>query len=85
MTELENLLGSSALETWPDSPSESVAPWLQYLSLSDAAILAAAIAARPDMFVTGDRAFFHPEVMRQSELRIVTPAEAVGIISTPCR
>ena len=47
------------------------------LDFTDATILAAAIAAQPDYFVTGDKRFLAPAIAERSGLRIVTPAQAV--------
>jgi len=42
------------------------------------AILAAAVAAQPDYFVTGDRQFIeNPEIAGKTELHIVTPAQFI--------
>ena len=46
------------------------------LSAADAAILAAAVAAQPDYFVTGDNHFLeNPGIREETGLHIVTPAQ----------
>ena len=67
-----------------DSPAkESVWAIEQYVARKDAPIIAAAIAAQPDYFVTYDRKDLldKPEVALLSRLKIVTPDVVVKIIS----
>jgi predicted nucleic acid-binding protein len=53
-----------------------IAEWAQYISLQNALILAAAVAAHPDYLITTDQHFFeNPEIVEKSGLRIVTPAQ----------
>lgn len=53
--------------------------WAKYLSQEDAIILAAAIRARVDCFITGDRHFRSAALQSQKmNLKILTPAEFVA-------
>lgn len=53
--------------------------WAKYLSQEDAIILAAAIRARVDCFITGDRHFHSAALQSQKmNLKILTPAEFVA-------
>ncbi|MDP3063283.1 MAG: PIN domain-containing protein [Chloroflexota bacterium] len=74
---VQQLLLDSRPEMWSTPPLDQVAIWIDLLSGPDAAILAAAIAAQPDYFVTGDKRFLHPAIAERSGLCIVTPAEAL--------
>jgi len=47
--------------------------WIRHLN--DAPVLAAALKARPDWLLTGNRAHFDTEVSARTGLRIVAPAE----------
>ena len=51
---LKVLLTNVPPEIIPDPPIEESGQWKGYLLAGDALILAAAISARPDYFVTGD-------------------------------
>lgn len=53
--------------------------WAKYLSQEDAIILAAAIHARVDYFITGDK-HFHSAALKSQKLnlKILTPAEFVA-------
>ena len=74
---VQQLLLDSRPEMWSTPPLDQVALWTDLLSRPDAAILAAAIAAKPDYFVTGDKRFLVPAIAERSGLRIVSPAEAL--------
>ncbi len=55
--------------------------WTKQLQSGDAAVLAAAIAARPDYFVTGDRHFTgNRSISEESGLRIVTPGQLLELL-----
>ena len=61
-----------------DPTPEEVKHWSGLLDIGDAAILASAVAAQPDYFVTGDRHFIrNPEIVKKAGLQIVTPARFV--------
>ncbi len=73
---LRKLLLSVPPEIAEDPPPEDIAFWAQVVHADDAGVLAAAVAARPDYLVTGDRHFFaNPGIAEKSGLRIVTPAQ----------
>lgn len=72
---LNTLLVNVPLEIAADPSTEAIRPWIKEIHLADAAILASAIAAKPDYFVTGDNHFLeHPVIKERSGLIIVTPA-----------
>lgn len=54
--------------------------WTKQLQSGDAAVLAAAIAARPDYFVTGDRHFIENPDVKETGLTIVTPSQFLKIV-----
>lgn len=55
--------------------------WTKKLRLGDASILAAAIAAQPDYFITGDRHFVeNPSIVKETGLTIVMPAQFLKIM-----
>lgn len=61
-----------------DPADENVAAILGTVNLSDAPILAAALAAQADCFVTGDRTLRTEALRLSSQLRILTPREFIG-------
>ncbi|MBI2917819.1 MAG: putative toxin-antitoxin system toxin component, PIN family [Chloroflexi bacterium] len=82
--ELRAILDSTESEMIESMLPAEVAHWRPYLRLGDATILAAAMAARPDYFVTGDRHFLdNPTLARESGLRIVSPAQFVELVDAP--
>jgi len=73
---LRRLLVNMPLEICKDPAPEEVKRWAGLLDAGDAAILAAAVAAQPDYFVTGDRRFLeNPNIAEKAKLQIVTPAQ----------
>lgn len=80
---LKRLLTNTPPEVVADPALTDVKRWTTKLQLGDAAILAAAITARPDYFITGDRHFFkNPAVVQESGLNIVIPAQFLKIIES---
>ncbi len=72
------LLVNAPPEVRNDPAPEEVKCWSGPLDIGDAAILAAAVAAQPDYFVTGDRRFIEsPEIAEKSGLHIITPAQFI--------
>lgn len=71
-------------EIVPDPSPEEVIRWQSVIEPQDAPILAAAVAASPDRFLTLDVKDFieDPHVAKKSGLRIETPAEFVQAIRT---
>jgi predicted nucleic acid-binding protein len=62
-----------------DPGKNEILPWAKYLSYEDAVILAAAIGARVDCFISGDTHFHSTELKSQKlNLKILTPAEFVA-------
>jgi len=75
---LRKLMVNAPPEIRKDPMPEEVKRWRGLLDIGDAAILAAAVAAQPDYFVTGDRHFIeNPEIAEQAGLQIVTPAQFI--------
>ncbi len=75
------LLMSARIEIVASPKDDDVTRWSEFLDIGDAAVLASAIAAKPDYLVTGDRHFFSPQIAMRSGLRIVTPAQLSRIIA----
>ena len=75
---LRKLLLNTPPEIRKDPTPEEITRWSGLLDAGDAAILAAAVAAQPDYFVTGDRHFTeNPVIAEKADLRIVTPAQFI--------
>jgi len=73
---LKRLLVSSPPEIGAAPTMEEVKRRAKKLHLADAAILAAAVAAQPDYFITGDKHVIgNPDIAEESGLHIVTPAQ----------
>lgn len=80
---LRRLLVNSTLEVIADPESEEIELLTRRLSIGDATILGAAIAAKPDYFVTGDNHFLeNPDLVEKTELRIITPAQCLKLIES---
>ena len=72
---LRRFLEHDPPEICPGAGPARAAAWAGLLDAEDAAILAAAEAAKPDYFVTGDRHFLdNPAIASRSGLAIVSPA-----------
>ena len=63
------------LEIVPDPPAEETARWLGIIEAKDAPILATAVLAKVDRFLTLNTKDFTPAVAAQSGLLIQTPGE----------
>ena len=74
---LRRLLLSVTLEIVKSPESHEISHWSKTMIHSeDAVILAAAITAQPDYFITGDKHFLeNHEVLEKLGLRIVSPAQ----------
>lgn len=80
---LKRLLLNVAPEVCADPSAETVLLWKKVLQPGDAAILAAAVAAEADYFVTGDSHFLeNPAIMQDTGLKIITPAQLVKMVET---
>lgn len=78
---LKRLLVSMPPEVMADPGREEIERWMEKLPLGDAAILAAAIGAQPDYFITGDKHFTQsPAIGEEAGLRIVTPAHFLELL-----
>jgi predicted nucleic acid-binding protein len=73
---LNAFLLNSPLEVVSDPDPEEIGRWTGVLNEGDASILAAAVAANPDYFVTGDSHFLASSTLkRKSGLVICPPAQ----------
>ncbi len=76
LPDLRRLLVNVPPEVAADPKVDEIERWTMRLSVADAAILAAAVAAQPDYFVTGDNHFIgNPGIAEESGLHIITPAQ----------
>jgi len=81
---LRALLINMPPEVTPSPQTNEIRRWEEILQPGDAAILAAAINARPDFFVTGDNHFLdNTDVIKQTGLNITTPADFVKQFGQP--
>jgi predicted nucleic acid-binding protein len=71
------LLANIEPEIVPDPPAEESGRWETIIAPKDAPILAAAVLASPDRFLTLDVKDFTGEVAAEAGLTIQTPAEFV--------
>lgn len=71
-------------EITPSPSLEQVKKAAKIINATDAPILAAAIRAKPDYFVTLDRKHFHTaRVIRETELKVVLPGELLDEFPVP--
>ncbi len=78
---LRRLLVNTIPEVAADPELPDIKRWTKKLHLGDAAILAAAIAAQPDYFITGDRHFIENlDIAKEMGLNIVIPAQFLKIM-----
>ena len=76
---LYRLLSNSPPEITSNPREDDINIWKDYLDNGDAIILAAAISARVDCFISSDRHFHFTRLKSQkSNLKILTPAEFVA-------
>ena len=73
---LYRLLSNSPPEIAANPREEDINVWKEYLDTDDAIILAAAISARVDCFITGDKHFQSVALKSQKlDLKILAPAD----------
>ena len=77
------LLANSPLEVVANPAPDGILPWRRFLSAGDAAVLAAAISARVDYLVSGDRHFTGRRIAVEGRIRIVTPAQLLAVLRKP--
>lgn len=78
---LTGFLVNSQLEIVVDPEPEDLKNWSRFLSRADAIILAAAINAEPDYFITGDNHFLKNPALKDIEnLKIVSPAGFIEVM-----
>jgi uncharacterized protein len=66
-----------------DPNLSDIESWTKQLNVGDAAILAAAVSAQPDYFISGDNHFIeNPDLAGEAGLRIITPAQFYKIAGT---
>ncbi len=81
LSALRRLLVSVPPEVTADPPSEEIRRWARRIHAADAAILAAAMAAQPDYFISGDSHFIeNPGIAEETGLHIVTPAQFLKLL-----
>jgi len=78
---LRRLLVNTPPEVAPAPKLPDIKRWTKKLHFGDAAILAAAIAAQPDYFITGDRHFIeNPDIVKEIGFTIVMPTQFLKIM-----
>jgi uncharacterized protein len=78
---LKRFLVNAPLEVIADPSPEAIQQWTKEIHSADAAILAAAITAKPDYFITGDNHFLENQtIIEKSGLNIMTPAQFLNLI-----
>ncbi|MBI4286547.1 MAG: PIN domain-containing protein [Chloroflexi bacterium] len=78
---LRRLLVSTTPEIVADPAPEEIDRLASRLSIGDATVLGAMMAAKPDYFVTGDNHFLeNPEIAAEADIRIVTPAQLLKLV-----
>jgi len=80
---LKRLLINAPPEVGADPSPEAIQQWTEELHPADAAILAAAIAAKPDYFVTGDNHFLGNQAIKETAgLNILTPVQFMKLLQS---
>ncbi len=83
MPVLERLLTGFPPQVVADPAAEDVARAARFMNVADARILAAAIQAEPDVFVTGDAHFLDdPIAPIASGIPIMTPAQFIDYLGS---
>jgi putative PIN family toxin of toxin-antitoxin system len=78
---LKSLLVNTPPEVGIDPSPEAIQQWTKEIHTADATILATAIAAKPDYFVTGDNHFLGNRFIKETTgLNIVTPAQFLNLL-----
>jgi len=78
---LRRLLVNTPPEVAADPKLPDIKRWTKKLHLGDATILAAAVTAQSDYFITGDRHFVeNPDIVKETGLTIVMPAQFLKIM-----
>ena len=81
LPDLRAFLTNLPLEVVPDPSPESLKLWTIEINPADAAVLAAAIAAGPDYFITGDNHFLsNHRIMERSGFIVLTPAQFLEVL-----
>ncbi|MCR4394648.1 MAG: PIN domain-containing protein [Dehalococcoidales bacterium] len=75
---LRRLLVNTPPEVVADPKLPDIKRWKKHLQTGDAAILAAAISAQPDYFISSDKHFLdNREIVESDGLKIITPAQSL--------
>ena len=78
---LKRLMVSVPPEVAADPPLKEIKRWAKIIPVADIAILAAAVAAQPNYFITGDNHFIeNPDLAKVAGLKIVTPAQFLKLL-----
>ncbi len=73
---LRRLLVNMPPEVVADPKLPDIEKWTKHLQMGDASILAAAISAQPNYFITGDKHFLdNRDIIESAGLKIVTPKQ----------
>jgi putative PIN family toxin of toxin-antitoxin system len=80
---LKRFLVNSPLEVGADPSPEAIHLWAKEIHLGDAAVLSAAIIAKPDYFITGDNDFLGNHIIKdKAGINILTPAQFLKLLET---
>ncbi|MDD4984944.1 MAG: putative toxin-antitoxin system toxin component, PIN family [Dehalococcoidales bacterium] len=78
---LKRLLVNAPPEVGADPSPEAIQRWAREIHPADAAILAAAITAKADYFITGDNHFLENQAIKEKAgLNIVTPSQFMKLL-----
>jgi predicted nucleic acid-binding protein len=78
---LKRFLLNAPPEIVADPEPGAIERWAKKLSVGAASILAAALTAKPDYFITGDNHFFeNSDLAKEPDLNIVTPTQFLQLL-----
>lgn len=78
---LNRFLINAPPEVIANPSSDEIRRWAKNIHTSDAVILAAALAAHPDYFITGDNHFLENRAIKEGvDLKIISPAQFMTLM-----
>jgi putative PIN family toxin of toxin-antitoxin system len=78
---LKAMLVNAPPEITPDPSLEEIKQWEEKLALGDAMVLAAAVSAKVDYFITGDNHFLASNDLKEKAgIDIITPAQFLRLM-----